>query len=107
MIVETAGATYTYRLDTNPNRLTVPFTAGWVIGPLPKNPEPGGVQPAQRRGQRLITLTTCSEIFHTDGRSIAFGHLVEGRSQGPVTSAAWLRPAPIPLSPVTSTPAAG
>jgi sortase A len=77
VIVETAGATYTYRLDTNPNHLTVPFTAGWVIGPLPKNPEPGGVQPAQRRGQRLITLTTCSEIFHTDGRSIVFGHLVK------------------------------
>ncbi len=48
-----------------------------MIGPLPKNPEPGGVQPAQRRGQRLITLTSCSEIYHTDGRSIAFGHLVK------------------------------
>ena len=77
VIVETAGATYTYRLDTNPNDLTVDFTAGWVIDPLPKNPEQGGVQPAQRRGQRLITLTTCSEIFHTDERSIAFGHLVK------------------------------
>ena len=67
-----------------------------MIDPLPKNPEPGGVQPAQRRGQRLITLTTCSEIFHTDDRSIAFGHLVKAVRQGPVTSAAWLRPAPIP-----------
>ena len=34
--------------------------------------------PSRRRskGQRLITLTTCSEIFHTDDRMIAFGHLV-------------------------------
>jgi sortase A len=35
------------------------------------------VQPAQRPGQRLITLTTCSELFHTDNRMIAFGHLVD------------------------------
>jgi sortase A len=77
VIVETSRATYTYRLDTNPNHLVVRFTAGWVLAPLPKNPEAGGVQPAQRRGQRLITLTTCSEIFHTDDRSIAFGHLVK------------------------------
>ena len=75
VIVETVGATYTYRLDSN--KLTVDFMAGWVIGPLPKNPDPDGVQPAQRRGQRLITLTTCSEIFHTNDRSIAFGHLVK------------------------------
>jgi sortase A len=77
VIVETAAATYTYRLDTDPNKLTVPFTAGWVLAPVPRNPDTGGVQPAQRRGQRLITLTTCSEIFHTDDRSIAFGHLVK------------------------------
>jgi sortase A len=37
------------------------------------------VQPAQRPGQRLITLTTCSELFHTDNRMIAFGHLVGSR----------------------------
>jgi sortase A len=34
------------------------------------------VQPRQQAGQRLITLTTCSELFHTDNRMIAFGHLV-------------------------------
>ena len=58
-----------------------------MLDPLPKNPEPGGVQPAQRRGQRLITLTTCSEIFHTDDRMIAFGHLVKAAPEGPVASA--------------------
>ncbi len=76
VIVETRKATYTYRLDTNPNDLIVPFTGIWVTDPLPKNPDPNGVQPAQRPGQRLITLTTCSELFHTDNRMIAFGHLV-------------------------------
>ncbi len=76
VVVETQAATYTYVLDTNPNDLVVPFTSIWVVDPLPKNPDPGGVQPAQRPGQRLITLTTCSELFHTDNRMIAFGHLV-------------------------------
>jgi sortase A len=76
VIVETATTTYTYELDTDPRKLTVPFTGTWVIDPLPKNPQAGGVEPAQQKGQRLITLTTCAELFHTDERTIAFGHLV-------------------------------
>ena len=75
VIVETRDAVYTYVLDTNPNDLIVPMQDVWVIDPLPHNPD-GGVEPAQRSGQRLITLTTCSELFHTDNRMIAFGHLV-------------------------------
>ena len=88
----------------------VPFTGVWVLDPLPKNPEPAGSQPAQGRGQRLITLTTCSEIFHTDDRMIAFGHLVKADREGPGSLRAHgfdkldrhSRP-----SPATSTPAAG
>lgn len=76
VIVETADATYTYVLDTDPNDLVVPFTANWVIQAFPKNPDAGGPQPLQGPGQRIITLTTCSELFHTDNRMIAFGHLV-------------------------------
>jgi len=75
VIVETVDATYTYVLDTNPNDLVIPFTGIWVLDPLPHNPN-GGPEPKQEPGQRLITLTTCSEIFHTDNRMIAFGHLV-------------------------------
>lgn len=75
VVVETARATYTYVLDTAGDALEVPFTAGWVLADVPQNPD-GGVQPAQERGQRLITLTTCSELFHTDDRLVAFGHLV-------------------------------
>ena len=78
VIVETREAIHTYVLDTNPNDLVVTFTDIWVVDPLPTNPD-GGVQPAQRPGQRLITLTTCAELFHTDNRMIAFGHLVDSQ----------------------------
>jgi sortase A len=81
VVVETKDATYTYRLDTDPNDLVVDFTNVWVLDPLPKNPS-GGVQPAQVAGQKLITLTTCSELFHTDNRMIAFGHLVSTSRNG-------------------------
>jgi sortase A len=76
VVVETVDTTFTYRLDTDPRKLVIAFTGTWVLDPLPKNPE-GGPQPVQRQDQRLITLTTCSEIFHTDNRMIAFGHLVK------------------------------
>jgi len=75
VIVQTRTETYTYALTTAGSALVVPFTAGWVTDPLPTNPEAGGVQPAQQPGQRLITLTTCSELFHTDNRMVAFGVL--------------------------------
>ena len=76
VIVETRTHVYTYVLDTNPNDLIVKFTDNWVIYPLPNNPKKGGVEPLQQPGQSLITLTTCSELFHTDNRMVAFGHLV-------------------------------
>ncbi|MEO7351479.1 MAG: sortase [Marmoricola sp.] len=76
VIVETVDASHVYRLDTDPERLVVAFTGVWVLQALPKNPQVGGAQPSQKPGQRLITLTTCSEIFRTDDRMIAFGHLV-------------------------------
>jgi sortase A len=78
VVVETVDRTYTYELDTDPRRLVIPFTGVWVLDPLPKNPA-GGPEPRQQQGQRLITLTTCSEIFHTDNRMIAFGHLVSAQ----------------------------
>lgn len=74
--VDTARTTYTYSLLTGGDDLVVPFTAGWVLDPLPRNPD-GGIQPPQEAGQRLLTLTTCSELFHTDNRMVAFGVLVD------------------------------
>jgi sortase A len=77
VLIETRNAIYTYELDTNPNELIVGFEDIWVIDRIPTNPD-GGVQPpSQEPGQRLITLTTCAELFHTDDRMIAFGHLVD------------------------------
>ena len=61
-------------LDSGGDDLTVGFDQVWVLDPLPTNPAEG-VQPAQAPGQRLLTLTTCAELFHTDDRLIAFGHL--------------------------------
>jgi sortase A len=95
ILVETVSATYTYVLDTDPNDLVIPFPGVWVLDPLPHNPRPGGPEPAQTRGQPLITLTTCSEIFHTDNRMIAFGHLVAVTTKPPVKAAA-ARPAARP-----------
>ena len=72
--VVTKRWTYTYELTTGGDDLVVPFTSVWVLDPLPTNPG-GDVQPAQRPGQRLLTLTTCAELFHTEERMIAFGVL--------------------------------
>ncbi|MEZ5093968.1 class E sortase [Nocardioides sp.] len=76
VIVDTAEATYTYVLDTGGDDLEVPFTATWVLDDQPVNPD-GGVEPPADAGRRLLTLTTCSELFHTDNRLVAFGHLVD------------------------------
>lgn len=103
VVVETCENIFTYKLDTDPNKLVVDFTKTWVLDAFPKNPD-GGVEAADgpdapdpvcvdakaaRDGQgtkiscdikdmykHVLTLTTCSELFHTDNRMIAFGHLV-------------------------------
>ena len=75
VVVETGDAVYTYAIDTDPEDLVVGFDDVWVVDERPTNPDPSGVQPAD--APRLLTLTTCAEIFHTDDRMIVFGHLVE------------------------------
>ncbi len=79
--VETRTRVYVYRLDTDPNDLVVGFESIWVVDPRPQNPTPGGVAPPTDVGTRLITLTTCAELFHTDERMVAFGHLVQSRAK--------------------------
>ncbi|GAA5107335.1 hypothetical protein GCM10023339_05230 [Alloalcanivorax gelatiniphagus] len=81
VVVETEQWTYTYVLDTGGDDLTVPFTAGWVLDDLPENPD-GGVQADAAAGRRLLTLTTCSELFHTEDRLVAFGHLASKEPTG-------------------------
>ncbi len=76
--VETRAKVFVYRVDTDPNDLVVTFREVWVVDPQPENPD-GGVEPPPDVGNRLITLTTCAELFHTDDRMVAFGHLVQAR----------------------------
>ena len=80
VVVETQRWTWTYVLDTAGDALTVDLTDTWVVDPRPTNPDPAGVGPADRR--RLLTLTTCAELFHTDDRLIAFGHLESRERRG-------------------------
>ncbi|MGI8887781.1 MAG: sortase domain-containing protein, partial [Nocardioidaceae bacterium] len=82
VIIQTPDAIYTYVLDTDPNDLQVPLTDNWVIDPVPVPPDgegPPGLPKLEIDHPMiaLITLTTCSEIFHTDDRTVAFGHLVK------------------------------
>ncbi len=81
VLVETRDTVYTYVLDTNPNDLVVTFRDVWVVAEDPENPDPRGVEPVD--DPRLITLTTCAELFHTDDRMIAFGHLVSAEPKRP------------------------
>jgi sortase A len=81
VVVETADAVYTYRLDTDPNDLVVPLSQSWVTDPVPVAPRgsapPGMPVSASAEPTRaLITLATCSELFHRDDRMVTFGHLV-------------------------------
>lgn len=66
VVVETRDAVHTYELDTDAGELEVGDDAGWVVAP----------RPIPDAGRRLITLVTCAELFHTDRRMVAFGHLV-------------------------------
>lgn len=76
VVVQTCDATHTYVLDNGGEDLIIPFTETWVLDETPVNPDRGEVNPPDGVGS-LITLLTCSEIFHTDNRSVVFGHLVE------------------------------
>lgn len=75
--VETRDAVFTYELDTGGTELVVPFTTSWVLDPAPVNPDPSGASAPTDQGRRLITLVTCSELFHSEDRSVVFGHLVD------------------------------
>lgn len=66
VVVETRTAVHTYELDTDAGELEVGNDEGWVVEP----------RPVDGLGHRLITLVTCAELFHTDQRLVAFGHLV-------------------------------
>ncbi len=68
--VETRTHIYTYRLRDNGTDRVLDFTQGWVLDPVPGKPEAKPTEP-------MITMLTCSDLFHTDNRNIVFGELVE------------------------------
>jgi sortase A len=76
IIVQTAGATYRYVLDNDGDSRTVDTDATWVTGNDPVDPETRRPVSDVVGSTRLLTLVTCAEIFHTDERLVAFGHLV-------------------------------
>ncbi len=74
--VETREAEYTYVLRNGGTEIIVPFTASW---PLWDVPDPD--QPDAGATERLMTLVTCSELFHTNNRSVVIAEL-EKTDQG-------------------------
>jgi sortase A len=81
VLVETHTERYVYVLDTDPNDLVVPLSQSWVTDPVPVPPK-GAAPPGMLTSdttdptRALITLATCSELFHRDSRMVTFGHLV-------------------------------
>ena len=71
-VVETRTHIYTYRLRNDGDAITVPFTTSWPLWPVPV-PDGKGKKPTKK----LITLLTCSELFHTDNRNVVVGELVK------------------------------
>lgn len=71
-VVETRTHIYTYRLRDDGDAITVPFTTSWPLWHVPA-PDAKGKKPTKK----LITLLTCSELFHTDNRNVVVGELVK------------------------------
>ncbi|WP_228265970.1 class E sortase [Microlunatus elymi] len=74
VVVETRTKIYTYAIDNAPKKLTVTDTDSWVLDPVPGKPN---AEPTKK----LITLTTCQDLFHSPDRSVGFGHLIDSRKK--------------------------
>ncbi len=70
--IETRTHVYTYELENAGDSLTLDFTVGWPLQPVP-DPELRGEQPTEAK----LTMLTCSELFHTRNRNVVFGNLVD------------------------------
>jgi sortase A len=81
--IETRGAIYTYVLRNGGTDITVPFTVTW---PLDSVPDPARTE--EDPTEALLTLVTCSELFHTVNRSVAIGELtsIRDKATGTITS---------------------
>ena len=78
IMVETREADYTYILRNGGTDIIVPFTTSWPLWDVP-DPDQRDVEPTKQ----VITLVTCSELFHTDNRSVAIGDLASTKQDEP------------------------
>jgi sortase A len=111
--IETRGRIYTYVLRNGGTDIIVPFTVTW---PLDSVPDPARTE--ENPTEAVITLVTCSELFHTVNRSVVIGELtsIRDKKSGEITrtpipyrsSTEDLGPAVVsPRPTVTPTPPAG
>lgn len=73
--VETRTRIYTYELRDNGNDRVLDFTQGWVLDAVPGKKGEVATQP-------VLTMLTCSELFHTRNRNIVFGDLIDTQPKG-------------------------
>ncbi len=80
--VETRRKVYTYVLRNDGDAITVDFTTSWPLADVP-DPDRSG----EKATEPVLTMLTCSELFHTDNRSIVIGDLesTEDKATGTVT----------------------
>jgi sortase A len=81
VVIETQSYVYTYVLDTGGSENRVTFTDTWVLKD----------RPVELPGPRIITLTTCAELFHTTTGWLSSGTSHPRRSsqvvdRGPATT---------------------
>ncbi|MRK02609.1 sortase [Aeromicrobium yanjiei] len=72
VVVETRTAISTYKLRNSGTSITVDFTTSW---PLWDVPDPEGRGEVQTKP--VLTMVTCSELFHTRNRSVVVADLVK------------------------------
>jgi sortase A len=76
VVVETRTEILTYELRNSGTSITVDFSVGWPLQPVP-DPDAAGERPTQA----VITMLTCSELFHTRNRNIVVGDLVSEKDK--------------------------
>jgi sortase A len=80
--VETRRKIYTYVLRNDGDSITVDFTTSWPLADVP-DPQRAG----EKATEPVMTMLTCSELFHTDNRNIVIADLdsTKDKATGDVT----------------------
>lgn len=77
--IETRTHFYTYKLRDNGTDRTVDFSVLWVLKSNPIDRNFDATKP-------ILSLMTCSELFHTRNRSVVFGDLISTVSKNSKTT---------------------